>query len=459
MKTFQDLLAVLGDENKLLDFLTEAVYEHRLSPEYRTAAEALAYWRNENPTITRYQKLLYTISGRAVPDNYSANYKLASNVYFRFVTQTVQYLLGNGALFDNPSTKKRLGGDEFDLKLQLALTKALNGGVSFGFMNYNKLEVFGITEFVPLYDEENGALAAGIRFWQIDSDKPLRLTLYESDGYTEYIQRKDGSKPEVMCPKRAYKQNVIVTGIDGRSCYEGENYPGFPIIPLYSPRRQSSIVGFRRQIDCYDLIESGFANDIDDASMIYWTISNAGGMDDIDLAKFVEHMKTVKAAVVDDDGAKAEAHTTDVPYESREAMLTRLETEMYRDFMVLNNSMISGGSSTATAIKAAYEPMNLYSNLLESCVLEFVGKLLALLEIDDRCTFKRDSIVNELEKARTVQTKVSTALMLKGVFDDETIIRLCAQALELSDEDAQRIIEHLGSSDAERAAAESSGDA
>lgn len=193
--------------------------------------------------------------------------------------------------------------------------------------------------------------------------------------------------------------------------------------------------------------------------MIYWTISNAGGMDDIDLAKFVEHMKTVKAAVVDDDGAKAEAHTTDVPYESREAMLTRLETEMYRDFMVLNNSMISGGSSTATAIKAAYEPMNLYSNLLESCVLEFVGKLLALLEIDDRCTFKRDSIVNELEKARTVQTKVSTALMLKGVFDDETIIRLCAQALELSDEDAQRIIECREHSNVEWTDAETGGDA
>lgn len=442
MKTFQDMLAA-AREGSLADFLREAILDHKLSAEYRNAIEAAAYWRNENPTISRYRKLLYTISGKAVPDNYSANFKIASNVYFRFVTQTVQYLLGNGALFDNPETKKRLGGNSFDLKLQYALTMALNGGVSFGLMNYDRLEVFGITEFVPLYDEENGALSAGIRFWQIDSDKPMRVTLYESDGYTDYICKRSGSDSEAfeqMSKKRPYKQTVVQSEFEGSRLYDGENYPGFPIVPLYSPRRQSSIVGFRRQIDCYDLIESGLANDIDDASMIYWTISNAGGMEDIDLAKFVEHMKTVKAAVVDEDGAKAESHTVDVPYESRETMLARLESEMYRDFMVLNLDMISGGSSTATAIKAAYEPMNLYSNMLEANVLEFVEGLLSVLEISDSCRFKRDSIVNELESARTAQTRVSTALLLRGLFDDETVIRLCARALDLSDEDADRII-------------------
>ena len=117
MKTFQDMLAAARD-GSLADFLREAILDHKLSAEYRNAIEAAAYWRNENPTISRYRKLLYTISGKAVPDNYSANFKIASNVYFRFVTQTVQYLLGNGALFDNPETKKRLGGNSFDLKLQ-----------------------------------------------------------------------------------------------------------------------------------------------------------------------------------------------------------------------------------------------------------------------------------------------------------------------------------------------------
>lgn len=428
MFTFQDLeKAKKGEEKALREFLLGAVQDYKLSKTYRDTIDALAYWRNENPTISKYRKLLYTVTGRAVPDNYSANYRLASNVYFRFVTQTVQYLLGYGARFEGDSTKKLLGGETFDHSLQEALTDALNGGVAYGFMNLGHVEVFGAQEFVPLYDEETGELKTGIRFWQLDIDKPLRLTLYELDGYTEYIKRR-GEELSVMKPKRAYKQ-VVVKSDYSDDIVSDENYERLPIVPLYSPRKQSGIVGLRRQIDCYDLIESGFANDIDDASMIYWTISNAGGMDDIDLARFVEHMKAVKAAVIEDDGAKAESHTTEVPYQSREAMLTRLENEMYRDFMVLNLDTVSGGTSTATAIKAAYEPMNLYSNMLEYSVLKFVHGLLDLIGVEDTCTFKRDTIVNEYEKAQTERERVETALLLRGLFDDETIKALCAEAL------------------------------
>ena len=31
-------------------------------------------------------------------------------------------------------------------------------------------------------------MKAGIRFWQVAQDKPMRATLYESDGFTEYFQ-------------------------------------------------------------------------------------------------------------------------------------------------------------------------------------------------------------------------------------------------------------------------------
>lgn len=110
-------------------------------------------------------------------------------------------------------------------------------------------------------------------------------------------------------------------------------------------------------------------------------------------------------------------------------MLTRLENEMYRDFMVLNLDTVSGGTSTATAIKAAYEPMNLYSNMLEYSVLKFVHGLLDLIGVEDTCTFKRDTIVNEYEKAQTERERVETALLLRGLFDDETIKALCAEAL------------------------------
>lgn len=428
MLTFQDLQKVkaLGTlEASLCGF----VDDYKSSKEYRTALEAVQYWKNLNPTISKYQKLLYTVSGNAVPDNYSANYKLATNAYFRFVTQTVQYILGKGVSFEKPETKERLGGTSFDIALQNALTKAINGGTAYGIMNYDHIEVFGTDEFIPIYDEENGGLMAGIRFWQLEDERPLRLTLYEEDGYTEYISR-DGKEPVVMEDKKPYVRIIELLPSGEERVAENKNYGVLPIVPLYSPRKQSFIVGFRKLIDCYDLIASGYANDIDDASLIYWTITNAGGMDDIDLSKFIQHMRTVKAAVVEDDGAKAEAHTLDLPYQSREAILDRLEGEMYKDFMIMQPNMLSAGrSTTATAIKAAYEPMNLFSNMMEARITEFVKGLLGIIGVKDTVHFTRATIVNDLEAARTVQTRISTALMLRELLGDERVREMVEKIL------------------------------
>lgn len=406
MKTYQDLLKVPENDNDRMDFVLSVIRQHEASEIYQTAILADEYDRKQNRTIVSYQKLLYTITGQAVPDNYSANYKITSGFFNRFIVQQNQFLLGNGVTWEKPDTDERLGND-FDIKLQEAGKAALVGAVSFGFWNNNHLEVFKVTEFAPLMDEENGSVRAGVRFWQIDASKPLRATLYEENGYTEYIWEKDSDNRDsigrVLQPKRAYIEVVQTSVADGTQILEYRNYPGFPIVPLWgNPHHQSEIVGIREQIDAYDLIKSGFANDLDDSSQIYWTIQNAGGMDDIDLVKFVERMKTVKAAVVDDSGSTAEAHTMEVPFNSREALLDRLEKDLYKDFMAFNPAEIVAGAATATQIKAAYEPINNKADQYEYCIHEFLQGILKLAGIDDNPTFTRSMMINAQEELQSI---------------------------------------------------------
>lgn len=408
MKTYQDLLEIGVNEDSRIDFILQAISEFKSSEIYQSAVVAYQYARHRNLTINQYQKLLYTVSGKAVPDNYSANWKMASNFFSRFITQEVQYLLGNGITWKGKNTADKLGGN-FDTKLQKLGKDALIGGCAFGFWNFDHLDVFDITEFTPMYDEENGALCAGIRFWQIDQRKPLRATLYELDGYTDYIWR-DGVGT-VLREKKAYVSKVRTTEADGTEIYDFENYPSFPIVPLWGNQsKQSELVGIREQIDCYDLIKSGFANDLDDASQIYWVIQNAGGMDDVDLAKFVERMKTVKAAVVEDSGAKAEAHTIEVPYASRETLLERLSEDLYRDAMALDTKKIAGGAVTATQIRAAYEPLNSKTDEFEYCVHDFLERLLYVAGIsDEQASFTRSMMLNRSEEIQSV-IQAATAL-------------------------------------------------
>lgn len=419
MKTYQDLLEVVDNENLLKEFIISAINAHKGSEQYKWAKMGEEYDKQQNTTITRYRKLLYTMSGQAIPDNFNANHKLPSNFYNRFNVQENQYLLGNGTNFEHEETKDKLGTKRkaFDTAMQKLGKIALTQGEAFGFYNLDHIDVFEFLEFVPLYDEEDGSLKAGIRFWQIDESKPLRATLYELDGYTEYIKRKEDAGMKIYKDKRPYVLKTRYSEADGREIYDGENYIGFPIVPLWGNQDHViKIKAWQPKIDCYDLIESGFANDVDDASLIFWTITNAGGMDDIDLAKFLQHMKTVKAAVVNDEGAKAEAHSVDVPVQARETYLTRLEKDLYKDAMALDTEAIANGNTVATAIRAAYEPLNSKTDDFEYCVVEFIQNILELAGIDDNPTFRRSMIINQTEETNMV-------LAAAQYLDDETILK------------------------------------
>lgn len=422
MFTYEDLLeASKGSEQSRASFILSAISEYKANDMYKTAMIAYDYFRRRNVTIIEYQKLLYTMSGEAVPDNFSANYKFTNAFFQIFIQQENSYLLGNGITFNEESTKDRLGGDRFDNKMMELGEFALWGGVAYGFFNLDHIDTFKATEFVPLIGEEDGALHAGIRWWQIDYRKPLRATLYEEDGYTDYIwnynDRGETEDGRILNPKRPYVQIVGTSEADGTEILDGENYPGFPIVPLWANLiHQSELIGLREKIDGYDLIQSGLANDLDDASQIYWTITNAGGMNDMDLAQFIERMKVVHAAVVDEGGSKAEAHTLDVPYQARQAGLQDLRDSLYRDAMALDTDKISAGAVTATAIQAAYQNLDLKCDRFEMCVSDFIDHILKLIGIEDSPSFKRTKLINAAEETGVV-------LQAAQYLDSETILK------------------------------------
>lgn len=417
MKTYQDLLACGNDEKRRMKFVLEAIDEHKASARYQMALTADKYRHQKNETIEKYQKLLRTMTGEMIPDIYTANHKIKSGFFRRFVIQRLMYELGNGVRFTDENTKKNLG-DNFDAVLQDAAEDSMVHGVSFLFWDTVKVVEFKFLEYVPLYDENTGLLCAGVRFWQID-DKPLNITLYEQDGYTVY-KKPEGKEIAVHAEKRQYKKNVRKAPADETGETTFENHTSFPFVPLKHDREMSSMLeGLREQIDAYDLIKSGFANDVDEANMIYWLIENAGGMNDKDIAQFLERLHKLHTAVVDgDDGAKATPQRIEAPYEGREVYLKRLRSDLYEDAMALDTAVLSAGNVTATQIQAAYEPLNEAADLFEYRLIEAIHGLLALagLTIEDP-TFTRSQVAN--------QTEITQNVMLAAQYlDDETVIEL-----------------------------------
>ena len=398
------MLVIGKNERDRAEFVLSAIREHKASAGYLTAVNAEQYYKHQNPTIMRYQKFVHNQFGKKVPNTWSANNKIASNWYNYFVTQSVSYLLGNGVTFEGEGQTKDRLGDDFDKKMQELATHAKNGGVAFGFWNFDHVEVFGLTEFVPLYDEDNGGLKAGVRFWQVDIDKPLRATLYELDGYTDYIKRKDDEDVSVLHEKRTYQQIVQRSEVHGETVLDGDNYPGFPIVPMWNINRQSELVGNQGTIDAYDLMMSGLINNVSDGEFLYWILTNCDGMSDLDVVQFIEQLALTHVAKVGsgDDGAKVDAHRAEVPFEATSEALDRLEKQLYKDFMALKVEDVSAGSVTATQIQAAYEPINQKTDQFEHCVTEFVQGILYLAGIEDKPTYTRSQMSNQSEMLEMV---------------------------------------------------------
>jgi len=433
MKTYQDLIAIGENEKERMNFALQVVREHKSSPLYKIAEDASLYYKHVNPTIMRAQKFVYDLAGRAHVDIWAANHKIPSRYYYYFITQAVQYLLGNGVSFKEKNVKEKLG-DNFDYVIQKLATDALNGGVSFGFWNFDHVEPFSVLEFAPLMDEENGSIRSGVRFWQIDDSKPLRMALFEEDGYTEYIRR-NSEDIELYKEKQPYI-TVKESSATGTEIYDGGNYEGFPIVPLYNVNKQSELVGSRETIDAYDLMASQLVNNIDDANIIYWVIKNAGGMDDIDDERFIQRLKTLHVTHLEGN-EEVDSHSVDVPFEASETALKRLRSQLFDDFMALDVKEISGGATTATQIKAAYEPLNQKTDLFEAQVTQFITEIMRVAGLEGNPTYTRSVIVNQEEviqvlaqSAQFLSEEYVTRKILETLGDIDNVDEVLRQMLE-----------------------------
>ena len=423
--TFQDF----EKETNKNHAVGRVIQEHTHSDVYRTALDADAYDHQRNITIYNYVQMIFSMTGTPIEDFTASNNKIASNFFHRLNSQRCSYLLGNGVSFTNnvetikdengvdvsvDVTKRELG-NEFDTDLKDITYDALIHGVAFGFWNIDKLHVFPVTEFAPLWDEDTGALRAGVRFWRIDKSKPMIAVLYEEDGYTKY-KSTDTFEFEEVEPKRSYKLYTQTTEIDGEEVVGEENYGSLPVVPMWGSKlKQSTLVGMRSAIDSFDLIRSGFANDLSDCAQIYWILENCGGMNDEELARFRDRLKITHIASADTSNSKVTPYTQEVPYSARKEYLDMIRAGIYEDFGGLDVHTVAAGA-TNDHIDAAYQPLDEEADLLEFQVIKFVQQILKLIGVEDTPIFKRNRISNQTEQTQLI-------LSAADYLDDETVLR------------------------------------
>lgn len=420
MYTYQDFLK---DSSDISGAVLKTINAWKGGEIYKTALLADEYDAQRNYTINNYVKTIYSIAGQPIEDFTASNNKIACNFFHRLNTQRNMYSLGNGISFNNPELKDKFG-TKFDNVIQNAGYYALIHGISFVFVSDRCYE-FKATEFAPLWDEDTGEMKAGVRFWQVDKQKPMYAVLYEEDGYTKFstVIREENSRERTsfvtIQDKKPYRVKVSHTEAFGDEIIGEERYSALPVVPLWGSKlHQSTLIGMQSAIDSYDLIRSGFANDLTDCSEIYWIVENYGGMSDSDLARFRDRLKINHIVQADtSSGGKITPYTQEVPYQARKQYLDDIRSGIYEDFGGLDVHVIAAGA-TNDHIDAAYEPLDENAddfeyNLIE-CITQ-IGALLGISEEDATPIFKRRQIKNQHEVVEILS-------MESAWLDEETII-------------------------------------
>lgn len=426
--TWQDLQEYSGSDASKIDFIMRAICLHEGSPAFKVGRDAGLFYRQIDEELENYQKKIYDMEGNAYDDNVSPNHKLKTNFFYVFTDQMVQYELGNGVSFDNGEIKKKLGND-FDYALQDMLTYAACDGISFALYTPDGgLEPFCFAcrvegkepYFIPLYDEDDGKLKAGIRYWRLAPSKPLRATLYEIDGVTEY-KEVDGQL-QVMTEKKSYKGNSVQNDVEGVYDSTGENYDELPIIQMGYINGQSSIVGNKSKLHSFNMIMSEYANNVD-WNLLYWILNNCDGMNKQDDINFIADL--LKSHVLHlQDGVTAEPHQLQVQYEAREAILERLRRQLFFDFQAADVERIAAGNVTTVEINASYNALERKCDKVEKFISRAIQQLLVLMGYD-----KNEPFHFQRARERNEQEAVQTATMKAPFIGEEAATK---EILEIS---------------------------
>lgn len=303
LMTFQDFQEHAATDKAAA--IKRLVEEWMLGDIYRTACQADEYDAQRNPFIRNYVHTILSLTGEPLVDFTASNNKISSNYFRRLNIQRCTYSLGNGISFDKKGVKEKLG-KRADTRIKQAGYFGLIHGVSFLYVG-DGLHLFKATGFAPLFDETDGVLRAGARFWRLAPDKPMTVVFYEEDGKTKYAQENDQGPLVETQAKEKYRKITATSKMFGTEVVGEENWlvgeekkPVLPIVPVWgSELHQSTLVGMKEKIDCFDLVRSGFANDLSDVAEIYWLVENYGGMRDEDLQRFRDRVKLNHIASVD----------------------------------------------------------------------------------------------------------------------------------------------------------------
>ena len=426
--------------------MNDFVQNYRNSEKYEYMRYGEDYYKSRNTEIMKRRKQVYLPGLNTVQENpFGSNHKLPSGHFKRIVDQKVQYLLGNGLKMDDKELElldgyfkaenEHTGIGETLIDLGVEASKKSEAWL-FAYRENKKLKfkVIPSEQITPVYDD-SGNLVEVIRGYTING-KEVRLVTDETE------ERRYEKVKDPVTNKVEYQLVDIYGHYRTYEAFNGQivgepkqhSFSRIPYLKLSNTKDETSdLYRIKPLIDVYDIINSDFANNIDDMQEAFLTLKGYSG-DAKNLAEFMKELKALKVLAVAEDG-EAGVHQLQIPTEARTVFLDRLKNEIYDASMAVDLKNVAGGSNiTNVYINSMFADLDLKADQFENEVRKFLYTLIDFINTNDRknisydFSFERSMIMNRMEA-------VEMLLKLTGVLSQKTIRELLPYDIDLKEED------------------------
>lgn len=426
----------------------QQIKQFQQTPMYKYFVFGEDYYNGCNTNIMLRRKACYVDGAMSLKDNpYQANHKLPSGYLTQVVDQKVNYLLGNGVTFEDKNIDLNdyvTNDEEFNEILDAVSTEASAkalGWVYF-FKDDGKLKLTQIPaeQVIPVYDDK-GKIVKIIRYYeQMTNDKVIKVALeYTEEEVIEYKEI-DEKKGYEECNRYAHYFNQ--KEFNGAKVDETPlNFTRLPFIPLFNnPKKLSDLYRIKGNIDIYDIVNSDFANNIDDMQEAFYTIKNYAGEG---LPEFLAQLKKYKAVPIGEDG-ELKAQQLEIPVEAREKFLDITDRNIYKFSMSVDTDKLAGGDQTNVAIKSAYANLDLKADKFEKQVRKFLKRVITFINENDNKSysaevkFERSMIVNKLETLDKLKDQVGI-ISNETLFENHPLVKNATDELKRKEEETKKL--------------------
>lgn len=424
MKQLESILAA-GDMRSLENYLDRLSVE--AMPKRRKAAEGRRYYENDNQI--RRKEPIEEMLGKVRLDKNplrSSDFRISHNWHQLLVNQKVAYLFSYPPIFDCGSPQGNAGinrvlGEDFPRVIKNLAIDAANTGEGW-------LHIWLDGEGRLTY-----ATVPGEQLYSVTNGEIPGKVMYVIRDYTVLNQEnREERRIEIWNKSEAL---FFKTGSDGHLTPDivgekGSNrlIHGFKTIPFVCFPNNSTSTGdlymVKDLIDQYDLVVSGFANDLSDIQEVIFVLRNYGGED---LSTFLTELKRYKAIKVEGDAVGdggVDTMQIEIPVEARVKFLELLKKQIFISGQGVNPDPEAFGNSSGVALKYLYSLLEIKAGLLETefraGFSRFLGILLDYLGMKEDTQvvqiYSRNAIENEVEEA-------DIAAKSQGVVSRRTILR------------------------------------